>query len=558
MNAEKNNNTAKWGGAALALTVGVGIGYAYQNSAVAQTLAPIAKSVAPANAPVAETPAVRDAAAMQTAFAQVAKTVEPAVVTIKSQEPPLRNIRRNMPFRMQPGDPFGGQGNGDIDELFRRFQQRMQRDNGDETPSLEPNRANPAQQDAQNLFRPIQEGRGGLGSGFLYDKSGLIITNAHVVGNAKTVDVTLADGREFKTAKVLGKDTLADIAVVKVDGTNLPSVSLGDSTRVNVGDWAIAVGNPFGLSNTMTVGVISAKAREVPLSVRNPGDYLQTDASINPGNSGGPLVNIFGQVVGVNNAIYSPSGGNVGIGFAIPVNAARQVADELAKTGRVRRGQLGVGIAEVGANAQAFGLPAGTKGVLVQAVAPNSAAAKAGLMAGDVITAFNGAPVARPAELQRKVNDAGIGKNATLTALRNGKTVTLTAQLDEVKDNAPAAPSDDNDNASPGDAQSEPASAGIGVRIAPLTVELAQRLGVKPDTKGVVIMAIVDNSPAANAGLQRGDLIVRVGQTPVSTPEELRAAVKRIADSQTADKKVALYVTRRGGDSGYVVVSMEK
>jgi len=541
MNVDKNY---RWGGAAVALTVGIGIGYGYQNFAIAQSANPVPRSLAPKNAPVAETPAVKDAAAMQTAFAQVAKTVEPAVVTITSRERAVRPIRREMPFRGQPGLPGSAP---DLDELFRQFQRS--------NPQLEPNSASPEQQLSQDMFRPIQEGRGGLGSGFLYDNSGLILTNAHVVGGAKTVDVTLADGREFKGAKVLGSDALADIAVVKINGQNLPTVSLGDSGNVNVGDWAIAVGNPFGLSNTMTVGIISAKAREVGLNRRSPGDYLQTDASINPGNSGGPLVNIFGQVVGVNNAIYSPSGGNVGIGFAIPINTARTVADQLAKTGRVRRAQLGIGISEVGDNASAFGLPVGTKGVLVAGVEPNSAAAKAGLLEGDVITALNGEAVSKPADLQRKVNLAPVGQRTMLTVLRNGKTVTLTALLDEVKsENNDVADSADNVTPDTG----EPAPAGIGIRVAPLNGETSRQVGVNPNLRGVLITGVAQDSPAENAGLRAGDVVTRVAQTPVATPEEFRSVLKKILDSQSSDKKVALYVKRRGGDSGYVLVTLNQ
>jgi serine protease Do len=541
MNVDKKY---RWGGAAVALTVGIGIGYGYQNFAIAQSANPVPRSLAPKNAPVAETPAVKDAAAMQTAFAQVAKTVEPAVVTITARERAVRPIRREMPFRGQPGLPGSAP---DLNELFRQFQRS--------NPQLEPNSASPEQQLSQDMFRPIQEGRGGLGSGFLYDNSGLILTNAHVVGGAKTVDVTLADGREFKGAKVLGSDALADIAVVKINGQNLPTVSLGDSGNVNVGDWAIAVGNPFGLSNTMTVGIISAKAREVGLNRRSPGDYLQTDASINPGNSGGPLVNIFGQVVGVNNAIYSPSGGNVGIGFAIPINTARTVADQLAKTGRVRRAQLGISISEVGDNASAFGLPTGTKGVLVAGVEPNSAAAKAGLLEGDVITALNGEAVSKPADLQRKVNLAPVGQRTMLTVLRNGKTVTLTALLDEVKsENNDIADSADNVTPDTG----EPAPAGIGIRVAPLNGETSRQVGVNPNLRGVLITGVAQDSPAENAGLRAGDVVTRVAQTPVATPEEFRSVLKKILDSQSSDKKVALYVKRRGGDSGYVLVTMNQ
>jgi serine protease Do len=551
MNQSPTRRGVKAAGTAAALAaVGFG-GYAWQKQAVAQS----PSTSTPTPPAVSNTPALRDAATLQNAFSQVAKTAEPAVVTIINEPKRPRVASQNRQYRMRPfgGSPFGGGQDspfgGDRDpfeEFFRRF-----RDFG-----FTPNSAAPEQRSAQNLFRPTQdgpeEGRGGLGSGFIYDKSGLIMTNAHVVRGAQTVDVKMADGREFKNAKVLGYDTQADIAVVKVNATNLPSVSLGDSSKIDVGDWAIAVGNPFGLSNTLTVGVISAKAREVPLDVRSPGDYLQTDASINPGNSGGPLLDIYGRVVGVNNAIYSPSGGNVGIGFAIPINTARDIANTLAKEGRVRRARLGVGITDAADSAAALGLPAGTTGVLVQSVEPNGPAARAGLQPGDIIQKFNGESVTRAPELQRKVNAAPIGQDATLTVLRGGKTLTLNARLEELKDPSQPSARAMQDIPPPGD---EAGSNGLGIRISPLTPDLAQRLSVSAGTQGVVIAGVADNSPAAEAGLRPGDVILRVGQKAVTAPAEVQSEVKRILATQSGDKKVALYVTR-GGQSSYVFVSL--
>jgi S1-C subfamily serine protease len=263
---------------------------------------------------------------------------------------------------------------------------------------------------AQDKWRQIQSGRGGggLGSGMIYRADGLILTNAHVVRGADTVSVTLSDGRVFDKAKVLGRDERTDIAVVKIDGNNFPTVKLGDSEDVRAGDWAIAVGNPFGLDHSLTVGVISAKGREVPLASGGDTrtDYLQTDASINPGNSGGPLLDIYGRVIGVNNAIYSESGGNQGIGFAIPVNTARYVADQISKQGRVRRGYLGVRIGTIENEGAAFGLDPSTKGVLISAVADaNGPGAKAGLKPGDVVTKLNGQTVTTSRQLQDGVGN---------------------------------------------------------------------------------------------------------------------------------------------------------
>ena len=345
--------------------------------------------------PVVQTPATRDAASMQNAFAEVSKAVEPAVVTITTESTVPRASRRGKTPNANPfgGDPFGGGDNGDnggdnggtdpFQDFFRQFRQ------------FQPNGYHPNAMEREALkarFYEVQSRSGGLGSGMIYRQDGLILTNAHVVHGADTVTVKLSDDREFKNAKVLGIDERTDVAVVKINATNLPTVKLGDSSDVEVGDWAIAVGNPFGLEHTLTVGVISAKAREVPLNERSPGDYLQTDASINPGNSGGPLLDIYGRVIGINNAIYSQSGGNVGIGFAIPINTARTIADRLVTDGRIRRGYLGIKISNIEDRAAALGLDPSIKGVLVEGVTDNTPGARAGLQAGDVIEASTARP----------------------------------------------------------------------------------------------------------------------------------------------------------------------
>src|SRR5690606_18660015 len=229
-------------------------------------------------------------------------------------------------------------------------------------------------------------------------------TNAHVVKDADQVTVKLADGREFDKAQVVGADQYTDVALVKINGKDLPTVKFGDSDKVQVDDWAVAIGNLYGLEHSVTVGVISAKSRNVPLSERNYGGYLQTDASINPGNSGGPLCDIYGRVIGINNAIYSESGGNIGIGFAIPINSALGIADRLSKDGKIRRGYLGVSIRDMDAKlAPSFGIDPKVKGVLVEAVTANTPGARAGLQPGDVVLAFNGKTVTRSSELQRLV-----------------------------------------------------------------------------------------------------------------------------------------------------------
>jgi serine protease Do len=323
-----------------------------------------------------ETPAIRNAATMQNAFAEVSRMAGPAVVTITTQRERL----------------------GTTPEGSRRRR------------------------------------GGGLGSGMIYRSDGLILTNAHVVRGAGNVSVTLQDEREFP-ARVLGSDPQTDVAVVKINATNLPTIKLGDSGAVRVGDWAIAVGNPFGLSNTLTVGVISATAREVPLARRGLTDYLQTDASINPGNSGGPLLDIYGRVVGINNAIFSESGGNEGIGFAIPINTARDIAARLVSEGRITRGSLGVAISDARERATELGLGADVRGVLIESVEVNSPGARAGLRQGDIVQEFNGQPVTRPGELQRLIGNTPVGRIAEMRVLRDGRSLTLPVRIEENRAN---------------------------------------------------------------------------------------------------------------------------
>jgi serine protease Do len=371
------------------------------------------------------------------------------------------------------------------------------------------------------------------------------------------VDVTLSDGRKFEKAKVLGRDERTDIAVVKIDATDLPTVKLGESSSVRVGDWAIAVGNPFGLDHTVTVGVISAKSRELNLAAGGDSrtDYLQTDASINPGNSGGPLLDIYGRVIGINNAIYSESGGNQGIGFAVPVDTARFIADKLVKDGRVRRAYLGVEISNVEDRGSAFGLPSGLKGVLIERITnPNTPGAKAGLQPGDVITKFNGKPVDKSNELQALVGNSPIGSTVTLTVLRDGKTLDLKAVLEELKDQSATDTSGPAPNSAPGELQGTQ-SAELGLSLRPVTAGVAQALGIKATT-GVAILSVKPGSPADDAGLQRGDVIERVAQTPVTTVEGVTDAVKAILGRQTTNKKVALYVNRNGQRS-FVILSID-
>lgn len=544
-------NSARRVAQAGAILAAIGAGYTLRDfRADAQNGA--STTPPPTNAPVVETPAVRDAAAMQNAFNQVSQASQNAVVTITTVTK-LPETASSTPGGGSRVRPFGQNGdpNGDFQEFFKQFQ----RDFGFNDQSYEPNswQGRVLKEQALVKYQQIQSRRGGgLGSGMIYRSDGLILTNAHVVRGADTVSVELSDGRKFEKAKVLGRDERTDIAVVKIDATDLPVVKFGDSDKVNVGDWAIAVGNPFGLDHTVTVGVISAKSRELRLAEDSRTDYLQTDASINPGNSGGPLMDIYGRVIGINNAIYSESGGNQGIGFAIPVNTARYVADRIVKDGRVRRGYLGVKISNVEDRGVAFGLDPKLKGVLIEEISdPTGPGAKAGLQPGDVVTKFNNTPVERSSELQRLVGNTPVGTNITLTVNRSGKTLTLNATLAELTDSTPQQAEETPE--APGKLEGTP-SVIPGAKVRELNANVARQLGIKA-TSGVVITDVSEDGAAADADLQKGDVIEKVAQTTVNTVAELQTAVKNITARQTGEKKVALYINRNGQRS-YIIVTL--
>ena len=548
-----------------AILVALGAGYSLHNVRVsaqggATTTPPVQTD------PVVPVAASRDAAATQTAFVNVAAAAKDAVVTIVTDGArPTRTSGKAphnfpSPFGNQAPDDGSDKGDGpsapDPNSDFQEFFKKFQRNFGLQGQSYQPDSVagRILMKRALVAFQDVQERGGGLGSGMIYRQDGLILTNAHVVQKAKTVHVTLSDGRKFDKAVVLGRDERTDIAVVQIKGTGFPTVKLGDSDSTKVGDWAIAVGNPFGLDHTLTVGVISARARELNLAIGQDTrtDYLQTDASINPGNSGGPLLDIYGRVIGVNNAIYSESGGNQGIGFAIPINTARFVADQIASSGRVRRGYLGVGIKTVTDVAAAYGLDPKLRGVLIETISdPNGPGATAGLRPGDVITRFNGEEVSKSSELQRRVGNAPIGSTITLDVVRGKQTIQLKAVTRELKDVAASKVNDGGPGAAPGTTNGV-STAIPGLKTKNLSPEVARQLGVK-STRGVVITAVADGSPADDAGLKVGDVIEQVGQTPVSSVADMDAQVKQLLGRQTDDKKVALYINRGGERSFYVV-----
>ena len=353
----------------------------------------------------------------------------------------------------------------------------------------------------------------GLGSGFVVNADGYVVTNNHVVDGATEIRVKLADGREL-AGRVVGRDPRTDLALLKVEAHGLPTIPLGDSSALKVGEPVMAIGNPFGLEQTVTTGIVSATGRVIGEGPYD--DFIQTDASINPGNSGGPLINARGQVIGINTAIVSRSGGSVGIGFAIPVNLAKPVVTQLASAGHVTRGWLGVGIQPLTADlAKSFRLTR-TDGALVTSVSEGSPAAKAGLKEGDVIVEYDGRPVARAGDLPRTVAETPVGRAVPLKVVRDGKPVTLTATVARLEETREAK------------AESAPDEPALGVSARTLTPAVAQQLGLR-EQQGVLILNVNDGSRAEAAGLKAGDIIAQVDHRPVSNVEDLQQALRRHA-----------------------------
>jgi serine protease Do len=435
---------------------------------------------------------------LSTIFRTVAKEVTPGVVSIET----LGKARVMEEAQFEA--PFGE------DSPFREFFEN--------DPQLreffERQREFPQPQQQQ---LPRQRG---MGSGFVIDASGIIMTNSHVVDGAEQVKVRFPDGREFIATDVR-TDPRTDVAIVRIDAPqgSLTALPLGDSSQVQVADWVLAIGTPFGLETTVTQGIISAMSRVPGINERE--DYLQTDAAINPGNSGGPLVNLDGEVIGINTAISSRSGGYDGIGFAIPINMARWVADQLIEKGRVERAYLGVSIQEVsGELAKKFGTEAG-QGALVSQVFADSPAGEAGIQPGDVIVSLGGEQIDGPAALQNTVERLKIGRKYDVVVLRGGERKTLGVTFREM-------PQDYSRRSAvlPGDSEDAPESfEELGFEVQELTPELAEKLGFEA-AGGVVVTSVEPTSPAGNAGLRAGDVIEKVGTQPVSTPAEFRAALK--------------------------------
>ena len=388
-----------------------------------------------------------------------------------------------------------------------------------------------------------------LGSGFIIDPSGLIVTNNHVIDDAEDITVTLNDGTSLP-AKLVGRDPKTDLALVKVTPPKpLMAAHFGDSDRAHVGDWVIAIGNPFGLGSTVTAGIVSARNRDIASGPYD--DFIQTDAPINRGNSGGPLFDMDGNVVGVNSAIFSPSGGSVGIGFSIPSNMAREVVDQLRQFGQARRGWLGVRIQQVTSDiAEGLGLP-GTQGALVADVTAGGPAAKAGIANGDLILAFDGKPITESRTLPRIVADTAIGKTVNIDVLRKGKKEVLRVTVAKLDDSEPAPAPKTNKPAVPTKPNSKLSQ--LGLSLGALDGDARTKYHLASDIQGVVVTDVDPDSLAAEKNLRPGDVIVEVQSQPVHSPDDVAHHIE--ADSK-AGKKVELLLVNRNGDLTFVALRL--
>ena len=435
------------------------------------------------------------------------------------------NIRTTEKARGAQGLPgFPGGDDDDAQEFFRRFF-------GLPTPRAQPQQPNPNQR-RRAPQQAEEEVPRGVGSGFIISGDGYVLTNAHVVDGADEVYVRLTDKREFK-AKIIGVDKRTDVAVVKIEGSNLPRLTIGDSNKIRVGEWVIAIGSPFDLDNTVTAGIISAKARDT-------GDYLpliQTDVAVNPGNSGGPLINMRGEVIGINSQIYSRSGGYMGISFAVPIDEAMRVVDQLKSTGKVSRGRLGIQIGNVTKDiAESLGLPK-AQGAQVSKVEAGTPADKAGLKAGDIILKFNGTPIEKSSDLPRLVGNTKPGTKSTVTVWRGGASRDLSITLIEVEPEK--APRKDT-----GKSKGEHAANALGLVVSDLSDTQKTELRV---AGGVVVDAV--EGPAARADLRAGDIILQVNNSEVRDAKQFNALVAKLDP-----KRAAAVLVQRGGSSQFILL----
>lgn len=474
-------------------------------------------------------------------LSDLAAQVSDAVVNISATQTIEAKRGKNeipgMPPGMGPGAPF--------DDLFEEFFKRRQGQGGQ-------GQGGQGQGGQAMPEMPRQRKSSSLGSGFVIDPAGIVITNNHVIADASEVTVIFNDGQKLK-AEVIGKDQKVDVAVLRVKPEKpLKSVKFGDSDKAKVGDWVIAVGNPFGLGGSVTSGIVSARNRNIDSGPYD--NYIQTDASINKGNSGGPLFNMDGEVIGINTAILSPSGGSVGIGFATPANTVQPVIDQLEQFGETRRGWLGVRIQNVD-DAIAETLSLGTtRGALIAGVDDKGPSKPAGLKAGDVIVKFDGKPIKESRDLPKLVAATPVGKEIELVIMRGGKEQTKTVKLGRLEDGEKVASKENGKDKN--ETSVTPSQSALGMEFSRLTDELRSRFQIKDTVKGGVLITSVDpRSEAAEKRLQAGEILLEVNQEAVSDPSE---AVKKIKALKDAGKKTALLIVANAqGDAHFVALPVE-
>ena len=453
-------------------------------------------------------------------FAQLAAKLVGVVVNVSTTQATTSPNPKGGPEAQQPapGAP--------LDEFFRDFFGEKGGPGGPNPPSLRV---------------------ASLGSGFIIDPSGLIVTNNHVIANAEQITVTLSDDTTLQ-AEVIGRDAVTDLALLKVEPkAPLPAASWGDSAKARVGDWVLAIGNPFGLGGTVTSGIISATARDIHSGPYD--DFLQTDASINRGNSGGPMFNLAGEVIGINTAIFSTSGGSIGIGFAIPSAFARPIIDQLKATGKVERGWIGAHIQPVTDEiAEAVGLDK-SRGAMIGAIDPASPAAQAKLQPGDVILAFDGKPIDRSRQLPRLVADTMPDALVKLSVWRDGKEQEVELKVAALNPNRPPPPPAEPEKPKP-----PPSVDAFGLKLTKLTPELRKQFSLPEAAKGVVITEVPKNSPAAAQGLRPGDLVVAIGREPIKSLEEVQ---QKVAAAKKGGHKNALVRVEREGNTRFIALPFE-
>ncbi|MBV8650243.1 MAG: DegQ family serine endoprotease [Alphaproteobacteria bacterium] len=462
-------------------------------------------------------PAQTDARVPPSSFADLADTLVPAVVNISTtQAMPDKSAEKDAPETpaLPPSSPF------------------------DEFSFSSPNDHNSPQHPTVHS----------LGSGFVVDASGLIVTNNHVIAGAEEIAVILPDDTTLK-AQIVGRDIVTDLALLKVETKQpLPVLKWGDSNKARVGDWVLAVGNPFGLGGSVTAGIVSARARDIHAGPYD--DFLQTDAPINRGNSGGPLVNLDGEVIGINTAIYSPSGGSIGIGFAIPSSLAKSVIEQLQKTGKVERGWFGVRIQAVTDTiADSLGLDK-PRGALVTDVDANSPAAIAKVQPGDVVLTFDGKPIEKTRQLPRMVAETQADKTVKVTIWRDGKETSVDVKIALLNtDKLASTPA-----ATEAPRKDTPTVDAVGMSLAKITPDVRKELELGDDAKGVIVFDIDEDGAAAKQGVQTGDIIASVGRDPVTTPEQV---VDKIDQVRKAGRKSVLLRIERDGAAQFVAVPLD-